>query len=356
MSYLSIENLSIKLGEFELKSLNLNLDLGDYAVIIGPTGSGKSILLECIIGFFRPETGKIILDGKNIINDLPEKRGISIVYQDYALLPHLTVFQNIAYGLRKVKRKIKKNIIKEKVQEIAVSLKIDHLLDRSPATLSGGEQQRTALARSLIVNPRLLLMDEPFSALDPGTRKEIRSLLCDVIDKKCTTVIHVTHYMKDQWALADKTIILQKGKVVQSGAVRDIFERPVNKFVADFVGASFFKAEVDSIVNGATRVKIDDFNLFSKDTADIGEKVKIAVRPEEIMLYDNPPDNLNGDNLFKTRVERIKCEGEVWALNIRAGKTLFNVNSTRNMMSTIYPKPGDMLYARIGADNVRIVR
>ncbi len=352
MSYLSIENLSIKLGEFELKSLNLNLDQGDYAVIIGPTGSGKSILLECIIGFFRPETGKIILDGKNIINDLPEKRGISIVYQGYALLPHLTVFQNIAYGLRKVKN----DIVKEKVCDIAESLKIGHLLDRIPGTLSGGEQQRTALARSLIVNPRLLLMDEPFSALDPGTRREIRSLLCNVIDKKCTTVIHVTHDMKDQWALADKTIILRNGQVVQSGAVRDIFERPVNKFVADFVGASFFEAEVDLTTDGATHLKIGDFDLVSQDFAVKGEKVKVAVRPEEIMLYATPPSRFNGDNLFKIRVERIKCEGEVWAMTINTGTTLLNVNSTRNMMSGFYPKTGDMLYARIGADNVRIIK
>lgn len=189
-----------------------------------------------------------------------------------------------------------------------MSLKIDHLLKRRPDTLSGGEQQRTALARSLVVNPRLLLMDEPFSALDPGTRKEIRQLLCDVIDKKCTTVIHVTHDMKDLWALADKTAILRKGEVLQYGTVKEIFERPVNKFVASFVGASFWDANVASRINGVTHLELDDFTIMSNDRAAQGERVNVAVRPEEILLYNTPPDDLNGDNLMKTKVQRIKCE------------------------------------------------
>ncbi|MDD9304166.1 MAG: ATP-binding cassette domain-containing protein [Desulfobacter sp.] len=352
MSYLSIENLSIKLGDFELKSLDLNLDQGDYAVIIDPTGSGKSILLECIIGFFQPEKGKIILDGDDIVNDLPEKRGIGIVYQDYALLPHLSVFENIAYGLKKVE----KHNIKTKVEEIAASLKIDHLLERKPDTLSGGEQQRTALARSLVVNPRLLLMDEPFSALDPGTRREIRQLLCDVIDKKCTTVIHVTHDMKDLWALADKAAILRKGQVLQCGSVRQIFERPANKFVAAFVGASFWGARVGEKINGETLLKLDDFNIMSTDEAIQGERVKVAVRPEEICLYNTPPSHLNGDSLIKTRVQQIKCEGEIWSLRVKIRNTALNINSTRNMMTGLYPKPGDTLYARINADHVRIIQ
>ena len=352
MSYLSIKDLSINLGEFALKSLDFELDQGDYAVIIGPTGSGKSILLECIIGFFQPEKGSIVLDGRDIVNDLPEKRGIGIVYQDYALLPHLTIYQNIAYGLRKVE----KSIIKEKVEDIAASLKIDHLLHRKSDTLSGGEQQRAALARSLVVNPRLLLMDEPLSALDPGTRKEIRQLLCDVIDKKCTTVIHVTHDMKDSWVLADKAAIMHQGGIIQFGAVRNLFERPVNKFVADFVGASFWEARVGSKINSTTNLKVGDFNILSKDSALEGESVKVAVRPEEIMLYNTPPDDLNGDNLFKTRVEKIKCEGDVWAVSVKVGETELNINSTRNMMSDLYLKPGETLYARINTDNVRIIQ
>ncbi|MCK5098835.1 MAG: TOBE domain-containing protein, partial [Desulfobacteraceae bacterium] len=179
---------------------------------------------------------------------------------------------------------------------------------------------------------------------------------CDVIDKKCTTVIHVTHDMKDSWVLADKAAIMHQGGIIQFGAVRNLFERPVNKFVADFVGASFWEARVGSKINSTTNLKVGDFNILSKDSALEGESVKVAVRPEEIMLYNTPPDDLNGDNLFKTRVEKIKCEGDVWAVSVKVGETELNINSTRNMMSELYPKPGDTLYARINADHVRIVQ
>jgi molybdate transport system ATP-binding protein len=177
-----------------------------------------------------------------------------------------------------------------------------------------------------------------------------------VIDKKCTTVIHVTHDMKDLWTLADKTAILKKGQIIQFGTVKEIFERPANKFVANFMGASFLEAIVEDKVNNKTNLKIDNFNIFSKDAAVTGEKVNVAVRPEEISLYNTPPDNLNGDNLFKTRVEKIKCEGETWVLDVKIGRTSLGVNSTRNMMGGLYPKPGDTLYARINTDHVRIIR
>ena len=168
MSLLAIQDLHIDLGEFYLKGISLSLERGDYLVIIGPTGAGKTILLESIIGFWRPDRGRIYLEGRDITDEPPEKRRIGIVYQDYALLPNFSVFKNIAYGLKKRQ----KQGVGEKVQAMAASLRIDHLLHRRPATLSGGEQQRVALARALIVEPRLLLMDEPFSALDPQTRRE----------------------------------------------------------------------------------------------------------------------------------------------------------------------------------------
>ncbi len=351
MSYLTVKDLCIKLGAFELKSLNLEVDEGEYAVIIGPTGAGKSILLECIIGFWEPEKGDILLEGKSILNDLPEKRGISIVYQDYALLPHLSVYKNIAYGLRKIDKKV----VKEKVHEIAESLHIDHLLDRKPGTLSGGEQQRTALARSLVVNPRLLLMDEPLSALDPSTRKEIRKLFCDVIDKTATTVIHVTHDMKDLWVLADKVAILNGGEVVQSGIIQDIFERPVNKFVADFVGASIWDADVSSKVDNTTMLKTQGFFISSSEEAREGSRVKVVIRPEEVQLFKEPQKKLNGHNLFEARVKHLRCEGDVWDIGVQIGDTVLTVNSTKNLIYDLNLKAGDMVYAKIDNQNVRII-
>ncbi|MBW1759339.1 MAG: ATP-binding cassette domain-containing protein, partial [Deltaproteobacteria bacterium] len=154
MSFLTIEDLHLNLGEFFLQEVFLSLQKGDYLAVLGPTGAGKTILLESIIGFWKPNKGQIYLEGENITGLLPEKRRIGIVYQDYALLPHFTVFKNIAYGLEKKEKK--KETLGEKVREMAAALRIDHLLHRKPATLAGGEQQRVALARALIVEPRLL--------------------------------------------------------------------------------------------------------------------------------------------------------------------------------------------------------
>ncbi len=156
------------LGGFKLRDVTFSVDKCDYVCIIGPTGVGKSILLETIAGLYNPKKGRILLDGEDITHLPPERKHVGVVYQDYALFPHMTVFNNIAYGLRK---KIKdKNIVKQEVKRIAELLEIDHLLHRKPGTLSGDEQQRVALARALIVRPKLLLMDEPFSALDVRQR------------------------------------------------------------------------------------------------------------------------------------------------------------------------------------------
>ncbi|MCE5213177.1 MAG: ATP-binding cassette domain-containing protein, partial [Methanobacterium sp.] len=166
--FLNIKDLCVDLGQFHLKNVDLSLEKNDYLVLIGPTGSGKSVLLETIAGFFSPYKGKILLEGKDITNLKPEKRGISIIYQDYVLFPNMNVYENIAYGLKK---KIDdKDLIESKILNLAKLLKIDHLLERNPETLSGGEKQRTAIARSLIVEPNILLMDEPFSALDINTQ------------------------------------------------------------------------------------------------------------------------------------------------------------------------------------------
>jgi molybdate transport system ATP-binding protein len=155
MTFFSVQNIHICLGDFSLQDVSLGIDRGDYLSVIGHTGAGKSILLESISGFYRPPKGRIFLEGQDISHVRPEKRHFGIVYQDYALLPHFTVAENIAYGLKKIQKKG----VQAKVNEMAASLKIDHLLHRKPDTLSGGEQQRTALARSLVVEPKLLLIE-----------------------------------------------------------------------------------------------------------------------------------------------------------------------------------------------------
>ena len=242
MDFLEIEDLSIDLGEFKLVDVNLKVKKGDYLTIIGPTGSGKSILLETIAGFYKPKKGRVYLDGEDITDLPPEKRNMSIVYQDYVLFPHKTVFDNIAYGLKK---KIKdKDKIKEEITQIVEVLNISHLLHRTPDTLSGGEQQRVALARALVVKPKLLLMDEPFSALDVKTKENLRRLVKKAIKEYETTVLHVTHDFDDVWSLANRVAVMKNGRILQEGEVNEIFYKPSINFVAEFVGTNVLDGEV----------------------------------------------------------------------------------------------------------------
>jgi len=348
--FFRIQNLHINLGQFYLENVSLDIEKGDYLNVIGPTGAGKSILLESIIGFYRPDSGRIFLEGRDITDTLPEKRHISIVYQDYALLPHFTVFKNIAYGLKK----IQKNGIKEKVQEIAEALKIDHLLNRKPGTLSGGEQQRTALARSLVVEPKLLLMDEPFSALDPVTCHELRYLLKQVIKRQKTTVIHITHNLDDVWTLANKTGVLYGGHLLQFGRKEEIFEKPNCKMVADFVEASLFEGQVIKENNETSLIRINDFELRSRDKAQEGQIVKVAVRPENIAISRTRPTDKN-TNVIETRIKDVLSQGELGTLFLETGQTIITVRSTSSTLNQLHPQPQDKLYAYIDYDHVRLI-
>ncbi len=351
MSFLRIEDLSINLGEFHLRGIFFELEQGEYLNIIGPTGAGKTILLESLIGFWKPDSGRIFLENKDITDQLPEKRRIGIVYQDYALLPHFTVFQNIAYGLKK----IEKRGIREKVHAMASSLGIDHLLHRKPDTLSGGEQQRAALARALVVRPKLLLMDEPLSALDPQTRRETRSLLKRAIKERGTTVIHITHDMKDVWALADKVAIFREGRMLQFGTTEQIFNRPNSKFIADFVGASIFDGKVSECREGVSLVQVKGIDLISLDQAEPGTDVRIVIRPENIIVTKTRPGTISAQNILRSILEEIVSEGNTCILRLSSGHISFTVLVANNAVERLQLKPGDEVYAVIKGSHIRIV-
>ncbi|NLL21494.1 MAG: ATP-binding cassette domain-containing protein [Firmicutes bacterium] len=226
--------VSIKLGDFLLDNINLTIHSGEFFTILGPTGSGKTVILELIAGLYRPDAGKVLIDEVDAANIPPEKREIGFVYQDYALFPHLNVFKNIAFGLQI--RKISPSMMKKSVKEMADMMKISHLLGRYPGTLSGGEQQRVSLARALIMKPKILLMDEPLSALDPNTKWVLCEELKKIHEKYRCTIIHVTHDFNETNILADRIAVLLKGKVRQVGVSREIFEKNGDQEVAQFLG------------------------------------------------------------------------------------------------------------------------
>ena len=228
-----IENLSNNWDTFTLNNISLEIKEGEYFVILGPTGAGKTLLLELIVGLYIPNEGKIFIDEKDITYEVPEKRNLGFLYQDYSLFPHLSVKKNIEYGMKL--RNISKNEIDSKIKELSNILKIEHLMHRDTTTLSGGEQQKVALARALAINPKVLLLDEPFSALDENTKSKLISEMKDFHRKEGITFIHVTHSQEEAILLADRIGIMMNGTVVQVGNPDEIFYKPISKEIAKFV-------------------------------------------------------------------------------------------------------------------------
>ena len=241
MSMLNLNKISKKLGAFQLTDINLEISEGTYYVLLGRSGSGKTQLLELIAGLTVPDAGEIWLDGEDITGKKLQKRGIGLVFQDYAIFPNMTVFGNIAYSLNS--GNTEKKTIKERVAKVAGELNISHLLGRSTHHLSGGELQRVALARTLITSPRLLLLDEPMASIDASLKDDIKRLLRR-LNSQGLTIIHVTHDYREAVSLASKVGVIHNGRIIQEGIPDEVFRKPINKFVARYSGIrNFFRVE-----------------------------------------------------------------------------------------------------------------
>ncbi|MBK5201731.1 MAG: ATP-binding cassette domain-containing protein [Spirochaetaceae bacterium] len=230
---IKIDNFSLKRGSFCLSNINFNIEDGQSIAILGETGSGKTMLLESIAGIYRGNSGCIYVNGKDVSSISSNKRGIGFVYQDYCLFNHMSVRENIGFGL-KVK-KMDKSLIDMKVNEIAKQFHISNILDKNPSVISGGEKQRTALCRSLIINPRVLLLDEPFSAMDPNTKQILIDAIIDYKKKYNGIIILVTHDFKEAIKLADTIHVLVKGKLKATKTPSTLFMASENYEVNTFL-------------------------------------------------------------------------------------------------------------------------
>lgn len=315
---IKIENLSKDWKEFKLRDINLKIKKNEYFVILGPSGAGKTLLLELIAGIWNPDSGRIMFEGEDYTHLAPEKRGVGIVYQDYMLFPHKTVYENIAFGLKL--RNLEKTEINTKVNEMMTLFNISHLADRLPRTLSGGEQQRTALARALIIYPKVLLMDEPLSALDKQTKDELIKELKRINKTFNITIVHVTHNFDEALMLADRVGIMRDGKIAQVGDTNEIFRKPADKFVADFVG-------VENVIEGLAQQGNE--NLTVVDTGNIqiysaepkfGE-VHVSIRPEDVILASQKVET-SARNVFKGKINEINDRGTLIKLVIDIGEPL----------------------------------
>ncbi len=301
---LEIAGLSKRLGDFTLTDVNLTVADAEYFIILGPTGAGKTILLETIAGIYAPDAGTITLDGLDVTATDPKDREVGMVYQDYMLFPHLTVAENIGFGL--LQRKTEPTRIRESVQENAGLLGIGHLLERTPGTLSGGEQQRAAIARALILRPRVLLLDEPLSALDAVTRDRFREELKAVHRATGTTVVHITHHFEDVFALADRVAVMQDGRIVQTGTPDEIFRRPATEFVAAFTGMENVYCGVSRVRNGEAAIDLGE--IVVRTVTAIEGDVCVGIRPEEVILSRQPFES-SAANTFRGTVTAIRRNG-----------------------------------------------
>ncbi|QSZ67681.1 ATP-binding cassette domain-containing protein [Methanofollis aquaemaris] len=312
---LQIEHVSKDMGEFVLKDATLQVNDGEYLVIIGPTGAGKTILLETLAGIYPPDSGRMILDGRDITDAPPRERRISMVYQDYMLFPHLTVAENIGFGLKN--QKVERSEIEEKVREAAQFLGIDHLLHRYPETLSGGEQQRAAIARAIVMEPALLLLDEPLSALDGRTREKLRRELRHLHDLYGITVIHVTHNFEEVFSLADRVAVIRGGEIVQVGEPHEVFRKPNCEFVANFVGVENLFKGTCVRKDGISEVTVDGVRMISTASVDVDE-VCVSIRPEEILISPRPIDS-SARNRYSGTVQEIADNGATVRITVDCG-------------------------------------
>lgn len=309
MIKLKLDNVNKQLGGMRiLRDVSLEIAAGEFVVFVGPSGCGKSTLLRLIAGLDSICGGDLLIDGRRV-NDLePRERGVGMVFQSYALYPHMSVYDNISFGLKLAKTE--KSSLRERVLKTAQILQLDKLLQRKPKELSGGQRQRVAMGRAMAREPDILLFDEPLSNLDASLRVQMRNEIARLHDRLGSTMIYVTHDQVEAMTLADKIVVLNGGRVEQVGSPRELYERPASRFVAGFLGSprmNFLPARlqtpgetslVDTLVWGITPLPFDSSNLAT------GTHLSLGIRPEHVSL--NAADGAAG--VVVTAVEYLGSE------------------------------------------------
>lgn len=324
-----------------LKDVSLKVNQREVLALLGPSGSGKSTLLSVIAGIVTPSKGKILLDGRNLLELPTESRGLGMVFQDFALWPHMTVAQNVAFPLRA--RKSSPSEVAIRTDKALARVGLDRLAARWPHELSGGQQQRVALARAVVADTRLLLLDEPLSALDPATRSSVRRELAEILRRLELTTIIVTHDRDEAFQLADKIAVLVDGELRQVAGPEEVYERPEDLTVARFMGANLIAAHV----LGDNRIDIDDgagtLTLASPATPG---PVHLAIVPEQVQITENQL----GENTLRAHLISAQYCGGEYRLQLRIG-----AGQTIEARSKIAPAH-DVVFVRLPAETIHVIQ
>ena len=344
---IEMRGVSIRLGEFAVHDVHLQVTKGEYFVLLGPTGAGKTVLLECIAGLHRPESGDVFVEGRRVNRVPPEQRGLGYLPQDYALFPHLDVAQNIGFGMRLRRRS--RSETERRVNELAELLKITHLLGRSPVHLSGGEKQRVALARALAIEPKVLLLDEPLSALDEQTRDNLCVELRRVHEELGTTTLHVSHNFEETLAVADRIGIIHQGRVRQIGTPDEVFRRPNSEFVAQFVRSENVLRGVARKSASGLAVTVEGHQFQASDGPE-GD-VYMTVRPEDVVL--SAPADAGGANSVVGRVARVVDKGALMRVEVEGEVTIVALVGRRSFQAAAI-QHGDRVTASFEAVSAHV--
>jgi len=349
-THIHLDNLSKYFGEVKaVDGLSMEIGKGEFITFLGPSGSGKTTTLLMIAGFEEPSSGNILLNGESILRKPPYKRDLGMVFQNYALFPHMTVADNIAFPLQM--RKVNKIETDERINDALQLVRLAGYGDRYPNQLSGGQQQRIALARALVFNPSVLLMDEPLGALDRKLREEMKLEIRNLHHQIDVTVIYVTHDQEEALVLSDRIAVMNHGKVVQLGTPTDLYEHPAEKFVADFIGESnFIEGKVESLNKHDRTCEVRTKNglLISgsyKENISNGQTVHMAVRPSRITILN---DHEQTSNSFEGTIREIIYLGETTKYEIELSKDDVMVMKRINRLGTLQVNNGDNV--KIGWD------
>jgi len=312
-SNIKVKNVNKIFDDFyALNDVNIDIKAGEFYSLLGPSGCGKTTLLRMIGGFDEPSDGIIYLDNTNLLELPPNKRPVNTIFQSYALFPHLNVYENIAFPLRL--KKYSEQEIKEKVQKNLSLVKLEEHIYKMPSQLSGGQKQRIAIARALVNQPKVLLLDEPLSALDAQLRQHMLLELDSIHDEVGITFIFVTHDQQEALSVSDRIAVMNEGRVLQIGSPFEIYETPADKFVANFIGeTNFIKGKVTEVLDKYAKISsenVGDIYVYLDKKVEKGSTVHVTVRPEKIRITKEKPQNLPETfNLFSGKANKLIYKG-----------------------------------------------
>ena len=339
---IDLKDITVKYGDnVILDKLNLSINKKEFITLLGPSGCGKTTTLRCIAGFIEPDGGDIVFEGK-VINDIPpHKRKVNTIFQRYALFSHMNVFENVAFGPEI--QKMSKSEIRKTVAEMLELVNLKGFEKRQISSLSGGQQQRVAIARALANRPHVLLLDEPLGALDLKLRKDMQKELKAIQKRLGITFIYVTHDQEEALSMSDRVVVMDKGKIQQIGTPEDIYNEPVNAFVADFIGESNI---VDAVMIKDYYVRISGvvFDCLDKGF-EPNEKVEAVIRPEDIKIHElGTKDTLPG------KVTDVVFKGTFFETFVDVGGFIWLVQTTE------YHKVGEIICMYIDADSIHVMK